>query len=77
MKLGEDMFVTIANPKGNPKVSLIFMRLPDGSPSGQGYNVSQSESLERLELKQRPLIHSVDKQSKYSNEQLAVALARA
>ncbi|HSX28835.1 MAG TPA: PIG-L family deacetylase [Candidatus Saccharimonadales bacterium] len=74
-KLATGQFVTIANPRGNQRISLIFMRLPDGNISGKGFKASHFESLARLHDGHIPIIHSGDRQSAYTYSQLAAALA--
>lgn len=74
VKLAERQFVTVANPRGNSKVALIFIRLPDGNLNGQGFKASEHESLERLEAGKIRQMHSVDGQSMYDSAQLTLAL---
>ncbi|MDB5165524.1 MAG: hypothetical protein JWM00_414 [Candidatus Saccharibacteria bacterium] len=74
IKLPGGQFITIANPRGNAKVSLIFMHLPDGNVGGQGFGLSHHESLSYLERGRIPQIHTTDHQSTYSSSQLAEAL---
>lgn len=52
--------VTIANPRGNPLVSLIFLHLPDGNPSGTGFASNRNESLRKLYTRSIPAVHPVD-----------------
>jgi LmbE family N-acetylglucosaminyl deacetylase len=74
--LSDAEFVTIAGLKNNPKISLIFLHLPDGNTAGQGFSATKLESLQKLEAGTIPSIHSVDGQSTYSSDQLIAALAR-
>lgn len=74
VKLATNEFVTIANPRGNHKISLIFMRLPDGNINGNGFKNSHYESLARLEANKISVMHSVDGQSSYTSSQLTAAL---
>jgi LmbE family N-acetylglucosaminyl deacetylase len=74
VKLDDKAFMTIANPRNNPRISLVFLRLPDGNIGGQGFNSSHHESLERLLNGQLQHIQSVTKQSVYSAPQLTNAL---
>lgn len=74
VNLGDHEFVTIANPKGNANVSLIFMHLPDGNLKGQGFSTTHYESLERLETGKLTTIHAVDNESTYTSAQLITAL---
>jgi LmbE family N-acetylglucosaminyl deacetylase len=73
-KLSTNDYVTVANPRGNSKISLIFMHLPDGNINGTGFSASNYESLQKLGYGQIGVIHSVDRQSTYSSGQLTTAL---
>jgi hypothetical protein len=74
VELSNHEFVTIANPRGNSKVSLIFMHLPDGNLKGQGFSSSHDESLAKLAAGKISLVHTVDGQSTYTSAQLIAAL---
>jgi LmbE family N-acetylglucosaminyl deacetylase len=74
VKLADNQFVVIANPRGDYKTSLIFMRLPDGNLKGQGFKATNFESLQRLESGSVSYMHSVDGQSKYSSNDLVNAI---
>ena len=74
VKLTDTEFITVATPKTNPKISLIFMHLPDGNFDGSGFKNSNNESLAKLATQRIAMIHSVDKQSMYSSDQLIAAL---
>jgi LmbE family N-acetylglucosaminyl deacetylase len=74
VELGNHSFVAIANPKGNAKISLVFMHLPDGNTKGEGFPASHNESLARLESGAIKQIHTVDGQSVYTSAQLQAAL---
>ena len=75
VKVADKAFITVANPKNNPRISLVFMRLPDGNLHGQGFNSSNHESLEQLSYGQVPSLKTVTNQSEYSAQQLTDALA--
>jgi LmbE family N-acetylglucosaminyl deacetylase len=75
VRLANNEFVTVANPRDNSKVSLVFMHLPDGNVKGDGFSASHNESLERLEAKKISLLHAVDGQSVYSSTQLTSAIS--
>jgi len=75
VELTDHEFVTVANPKGNAKVSLIFMHLPDGNTKGEGFPASHNESLVKLEAGKINQLNSVDGQSSYTSAQLQTALA--
>ena len=72
--LSDHQFVTIASPKNNPMISLIFMHLPDGNVDGRGFRSSHFESLARLDSRHIPLINSVDRQSYYDANELEQSL---
>lgn len=74
-KLGEKTFVQVAHlTEANRKVSLLFLRLPDGGLYGQGYSSNNNETLARLHNGLLGKIHSVDGQSHYSKESLVDTL---
>lgn len=74
VKLSNNEFITVANPRGNTKVSLIFFHLPDGNLRGQGFSNNNYESLARLAAGKVSVLNSVDKQSYYTSTQLTAAL---
>ncbi len=73
--LSDHQYITVANPKGNPRISLIFMHLPDGNLRGQGFRPTGNESLQRLEQGQVERLHSVDDQSVYTSKELMQGLS--
>jgi hypothetical protein len=75
VELANHEYVSIANPRGNSKISLIFMHLPDGNLQGQGFSSSNYESLQKLKNGSISVINSVDKQSYYTSSQLVSALS--
>jgi LmbE family N-acetylglucosaminyl deacetylase len=58
-----------------PRVSLVFMRLPDGFPDGSGGSVNNFESLQKLWSGSIADIAAVDGSSTYSRQELIAALA--
>jgi len=74
VKLADKQFVTVATPKNNPKLSLIFMHLPDGNLVGQGFAATHNQSLDHLNSSALKRIHSIDNQSVYTSMQLIQAL---
>lgn len=74
-QLGTNEFAMVAHPQSDYRVSLIFMRLPDGNLQGQGFLASYFESLAKLQAGKIKQIHSVDSQSTYTLSQLTSALA--
>jgi len=67
--------VTVGNPRGDSRVSLIFMRLPDGNVLGQGFESTHHESLARLEKGTISEMHTSDQQSVYTSADLTQALS--
>ncbi len=67
-------FVTIATPKGNDQVSLVFMHLPDGNLRGEGFHASHHQSIAELEAGKITRLQAVDHQSSYTAAQLTEAL---
>jgi LmbE family N-acetylglucosaminyl deacetylase len=74
IQIGENQYITVANPKGNTKISLIFMHLPDGNIGGSGFGVSNHESLQKLYNGQISSIQAIYGGSVYSSDQLTAAL---
>ena len=76
VRLADDEYVTVANPSGNTKVSLIFFNLPDGNLGGEGFSMNKFESLAKLRAGTIPTMHAVDGQSAYTASQLVKAVAQ-
>jgi len=76
VELAEHEYVTIASPRNNQKVSLVFFNLPDGNIQGQGFSMSHFESLAKLWAGTISSIQTVDGQSSYSSAQLTAALVK-
>jgi LmbE family N-acetylglucosaminyl deacetylase len=74
VKLSDNSYVTIATLHGDPKVSLVFMNLPDGGLYGDGFSATHNESLAKLEAHRISSVQTVDRQSSYTTVQLAAAL---
>jgi LmbE family N-acetylglucosaminyl deacetylase len=74
VSLSSHEYITVANPKGNSHVSLIFMHLPDGDIHGNGFSSSANESLVKLENGSIKTFNSVDHQSYYSLSDLTAAI---
>ena len=70
VKLGDNQFVTVANPRGNPRVSLIFFNMPDGDIHGDGFHTSNYETLAKLKGGEISSITTVDGQSAYTSSQV-------
>lgn len=74
VKLADNEFITVANPRGNPKISLIFMHLPDGNQHGQGFPATRFETLAGLEASRISSIEAIYSGSTYNSDQLRDAL---
>jgi LmbE family N-acetylglucosaminyl deacetylase len=74
VRLSKNAYVTVASPRDDPKISLIFMNLPDGDTDGYGFHATNYESLAQLETGDIRSIHAVDHQSSYTSAQLSNAL---
>lgn len=74
IELPNHEYITISNPKGNNKISLIFMNLPDGNLKGDGFKSSDYESLAKLLKHNIHLVTSLDGQSSYNPEQITDTL---
>jgi LmbE family N-acetylglucosaminyl deacetylase len=74
IKIDSNRYLTIASPRSNPKISLIFMRLPDGNLFGDGFNTSHHKSLQKLYNYSIDDIVSVYGQSTYTATSLVATL---
>lgn len=74
VKLADKQYVTVASPKNNQKISLIFMHLPDGNVNGSGFRAYSYQSLAKLASGSIPIMNSVDGQSRYSSDEILSAL---
>jgi LmbE family N-acetylglucosaminyl deacetylase len=74
VSLAPGKYVTVAVPRGNSKVSLVFFNLPDGDLQGQGFTSSGDQSLAKLQSGELQKIKTVDGQSSYTSRQLTDAL---
>jgi LmbE family N-acetylglucosaminyl deacetylase len=75
VKLADNRYISVANPKGNSKISLIFMRLPDGNLQGQGFAASKHASLQKLLQNKILHIDSIYGDSRYTASELATTLS--
>jgi LmbE family N-acetylglucosaminyl deacetylase len=75
VKISDNSYVTIASPRDNPRISLIFMYLPDGNLRGQGFGLTGDQSLSKLESHRIAKIDTVYTGSSYSQDQLAASLS--
>jgi hypothetical protein len=66
VQLANNEYVTIASPKGNTQVSLVFMHLPDGGIQNTGFESTSFETISKLYHGNIKTITSVDNQSIYT-----------
>lgn len=62
--------IAVFNLKNDPRISLIFIRLPDGSFQGTGYKNHNYESIGKLAQEKITRISTVDGSAKYTKESL-------
>ena len=74
VQLDSGQYLQIATQKNNPKISLVYMLLPDGNTNNSGFKSSNYETLTKLKRGDIQFINSVDNQSSYSKAQLINAL---
>jgi LmbE family N-acetylglucosaminyl deacetylase len=60
---------------GNPAISVVFMRLPDGLTDGSGFESDGFESLQKLWEGSIDVIHAIDGSTSYDKPGLTAALA--
>lgn len=58
--LADGIPVTISQPVGNPRITLFFLRLPDGGLSGDGFDATRRESLPKLLSGTLSELHTID-----------------
>lgn len=74
VKLGSAQFATVSTIRGNDRVALVFMNLPDGNFGGEGFPVTHHESLGKLANHTISSMQSVDLQSSYTAADVENAL---
>ena len=70
VRLTGGQYVTVASPRANAKISLVFFNLPDGNLHGEGFGVSHHESLQKLYDGSITDLQTVDGQSSYTASEL-------
>ena len=58
--LADGIPVTISQPVGNPRITLFFLRLPDGGLTGDGFDATGRESLSKLLSGTLSELHTID-----------------
>lgn len=76
VQISDKAYLNVSHPRSDYKVSLIFVRLPDGNMQGQGFSQYFDESLAKLESGRINVVNSVDNQSAYTKDQLIDALVQ-
>jgi LmbE family N-acetylglucosaminyl deacetylase len=71
VKINAHEYIRMASPRGNARLTLVFVRLPDGGVTGDGFSRTRFQSLARLESGAIPAMTSVDRQSSYAKDDLA------
>jgi LmbE family N-acetylglucosaminyl deacetylase len=61
--------------KGNPRLTVVFLNLPDGQSEGTGFNATGYQSLYKLWEKQISSMTTVDKKSTYTRPELIQTIA--
>jgi len=74
IKLSGTSYATVVSPMDDPKISLVFLNLPDGGLYGDGFSASRGESLAKLESGRIPKVQTVDHESSYTAAQLTETL---
>jgi LmbE family N-acetylglucosaminyl deacetylase len=75
VSLDASHIITIANPRGNHAISLIFLRLPDGNVDGRGFASQHHQSLKKLYARQILAMNAVDDRTQsYSYDALTGGL---
>jgi LmbE family N-acetylglucosaminyl deacetylase len=74
VELNSHEFITVASPKDDTKISLIFMYFPDGNLKGQGFSDTHFQSLASLYSGAISKINTIDGQSTYTATQFKAAL---
>lgn len=62
--------LTLTRPEGDSRISLLFLRLPDGGMNGTGYRNTGSESLNELIIGDLPVLHTLDTGQEVTLDQL-------
>jgi len=76
VEVAKNQYLTVASPRGNTRVTLIFYNLPDGNLQGQGFPMSNFESLAKLRSGAIKSMETVDGQSSYTGMELTSSLTQ-
>jgi LmbE family N-acetylglucosaminyl deacetylase len=75
VNLGNNQYATVATPRGNTNISLVYLHLPDGNMKGQGFSAHHNETLAALDAGSSSSIHDVYNGSTYTKDQLIHVLS--
>ena len=65
----------VATLNGVPSMSLMFLHLPDGSPSGEGFGDNRNETLQKLRTGSIKSIHAIGGKTSYTTSELIHSLS--
>lgn len=74
IKLKDKEFVRITTPRENPRISLVYFRLPDGGLQGKGFSGDSYQSASKLLSGSMASLTAVDGQSSFTASGLTEAL---
>lgn len=64
----------LSSPVDNPRITLVFINLPDGNPHGQGYSISANTSLQKLHTHEIQSIEAMGSRGSYRSQQITSTL---
>ncbi|MBL8122460.1 PIG-L family deacetylase [Candidatus Saccharibacteria bacterium] len=74
VRLESGQLITASSPRADDRITLLFLNLPDGGPSGHGFPATHYASLQRLLAGDVKVARSVDEQSAFTREDLIATL---
>jgi LmbE family N-acetylglucosaminyl deacetylase len=75
IKLSSGQFIYLVQPKGNQKLSLIYLRLPDGNVRGEGFGSTNRQILQKLYNGQASSLDAIYGNSTFNRQELVSALS--
>ena len=70
VQLRNGLTLTVTQPEGDSRISILFLRLADGGVNGTGYQNTGSESLNELITGDLPVLHTLDTDAEVTLDQL-------
>ena len=70
VQLRNGLTLTVTQPEGDSRISILFLRLADGGVNGGGYQRTGWESLNELIVGDLPVLHTIDTDVEVTLEQL-------